>query len=127
MIGNMGAVLRTEFGKLGFDLNRMRLMNLWQHAPNNNEECYQLGFETVIKEAKGRRAILLLGSETVKAFCNRSVSKVCGMPVESSYLSVPIIYACVNPATAFHGTVGEVRLALKKFVNRVEGDIEANE
>jgi hypothetical protein len=36
--------------------------------------------------------------------------------VTSRYLSAPILYACVNPAVAFHGGIGEVRLALKKFV-----------
>ena len=122
MVGRMGEVLKMELGKLGMDLNRLRLCNLWHHKPNNNEDCYRHGFEQVIKEAKGRKAILLLGSESVKAFCNESVSKVCGLQVKSPYLSAPIIYACVNPAQVFHGTIGELRLAIKKFVE-VTGEL----
>lgn len=121
MIGKMGDVLREEFGRLGVDLRRMRLMNLWQHKPNKNEECYQLGFQTVIKEAQGKQAILLLGSETVMAFCDEKVSNVCGLNVESFYLSAPIIVACVNPAIAYHSTIGEMRLALKKFAKQIDG------
>jgi uracil-DNA glycosylase family 4 len=120
MIGRMGNVLRLELGKLGVDLHRMRIMNLWQHKPNGNEECYNLGFKTVIKEAKGKKAILLLGNETVKAFCDEKVSDVCGLNVESFYLSAPIIVACVNPAIAFHSPIGELRLALSKFVYQIE-------
>ena len=115
MVGRMGDVLRSEFGLLGVDLNRMRICNLWQHAPNNNDECYKLGFQTVIQEAKGKKAVLLLGSDTVKAFTDESVSNICGLRVTSNYLSAPIIIACVNPAQIFHSGVGELRLAIKKF------------
>lgn len=122
MVGKMGDVLRYELGLLGVDLNRMRICNLWQHEPNGNEDCLKHGFETVIAEAKGKQAILLLGSESVKAFCNENVSKVCGLEVKSPYLSAPIIMACVNPAVAFHSSIGELRLALKKFSIKI-GDL----
>lgn len=121
MVGRTGEVLKTELGLLGVDFNRLRLCNLWQHIPNGNDDCLKHGFEIVIKEAKGKQAILLLGSETVKAFCNENVSKVCGLTVKSDYLSAPIIMACVNPAVAYHISHGEVRLALKKFAQRIEG------
>lgn len=122
MVGKMGDVLRGELGKLGADMNRMRLCNLWLHAPNNREDCFKHGFEQVIMEARGRKAILLLGSETVKAFCDENVSDVCGLHVHSHYLSAPIIIACVNPAIVFRGgTIGELRLALSKFVQKIQG------
>ena len=123
MVGRMGTVLKTELGRLGIDINRMRLCNLWQHTPNGNEDCYKHGFETVIKEAKGEQAILLLGSDTVKAFTGEKVSEVCGLKLKSDYLSAPIIIACVNPAQAFHSNIGEMRLALKKFSLAIEGKI----
>ena len=115
MIGKMGDVLRSELGRLGIDLNRSRICNLWQHKPNGNEDCYKHGFEVVIQEAKGKKAILLLGSDAVKAFTGESVSKVCGLNLHSDYLSASTIIACVNPAIAFHSSIGELRLALKKF------------
>ena len=121
MIGRMGEVLKMELGKLGVDLNRMRLCNLWQHEPNNNADCYEHGMKVVIHEAKGKQAILLLGSDAVKCFTGEKVSDVCGLEVKSVYLSAPIIMACINPAQVFHSGVGEVRLALKKFVKRIEG------
>lgn len=120
MVGKMGDVLRQELGRLGVDLNRMRICNLWQHEPNNNEDCYKRGFETVIQEARGKKAILLLGSDAVKAFTGEKVSDVCGLNVKSDYLSAPIIIACVNPAIAYHSGIGELRLALKKFCLAIE-------
>lgn len=121
LVGATGDVLRKELGKLGVDLYRMRLCNLWQHAPNDNEECYQHGMKTVIAEAKGKQAILLLGSDAVKCFTGEKVSEVCGLNLKSNYLSAPIIIACVNPAQAFHSSLGEMRLALKKFSKQIEG------
>lgn len=121
MIGRMGTILKAELGRLGVDINRMRLCNLWQHEPNNNEDCYKHGMEVVIQEAKGKKAILLLGSDAVKAFTGEKVSDVCGLNIHSDYLSAPVIVACVNPAQVFHASIGEMRLALKKFSKHIEG------
>ena len=131
MVGNMGRVLRGELGRVGLDINQMRLTNLWKHPAQMvsakdtegqkiKEKCFQNGLEDVIKEAKGRQAILLLGSDTVSFFCNEKVSEVSGLEVQSSYLSPPLLFACVQPATVFHGGLGEVRLALFKFSRLVD-------
>jgi len=121
LVGPTGRIMRKELAYLGVDMNRMRITNLWQHRPNKNEECYKHGCAEAIKEAKGRKAILLVGSDTLKYFCDKSVKAVCGLQVTSHYLSAPIIYATINPASLFQrGGVGEVRLALTKFSEAVK-------
>ena len=77
-------------------------------------------FEQVIKEAKGKQAILLIGSDTIKYFCDLKVHNVNGLEVKSNYFSAPLVMACVQPATVFHGCVGELRLGLNKFAKRIE-------
>jgi len=124
MVGPIGNVLKTELAFLGIDLRRCRLTNLWLHTPNKQNECMEFGIQQAILEAKGKKAILLLGSECTKYFCDKSVRRVCGLQVISPYLSAPIIYACLNPVIAFKrggGGVGEVRLALKKFSKALKG------
>jgi hypothetical protein len=121
--GATGSVLRIELGKLGVDLSRMRIANLWLHIPNHNEDCLKYSVEQVIKEAKGKEAILLIGSDTVKYFCDAKVSQVNGLEVKSNYLSAPILMALIQPATVFHGCAGELRFGLKRFVEKVEGII----
>lgn len=120
MIGLTGKVLKRELGLLGVDINQVRLCNLWQHKPNGNEDCFKHGMEVVINEAKNKKVILLLGSDTVKCFTGENVSNVCGLTLVSSYLSAPTIIACVNPAIVFHSAIGELRLALKKFAKEVD-------
>lgn len=125
LVGRTGGVLRTELGRLGIDLNRMRKGNLWIHPPQKvknvkaeieqKDQCLKYSADLIIQEAKGRQVILLIGSDTVKFFCDQSVMSVSGLLVTSSYLSAPMIMAMVQPATVFHGGIGEVRLALKKF------------
>jgi len=130
MMGKMGGVLRSELGRANLDMNQMRLTNLWLHPPQKvgakdtegqriKAECFKQGLDAVIKEAKNRQAILLIGSETVKFFCNEKVSEVSGLVVESTYLSAPLIFACVKPTAVFSGGMGEVRLALQKFSKKV--------
>ena len=120
-VGATGRVMRKELAYLGIDMNQLRITNLWQHRPNKNEECFAHGCAEALKEAKGRKAILLVGSDTVKYFCDKSVQAVCGLQVTSPYLSADIIYATVNPASVFkRGGVGEVRLALTKFAEAVK-------
>lgn len=124
-VGPSGNVLRSELAYLGVELRDLRRCNLWLHPPNKNEDCLKYGAEQVIKEAKGRLAILLLGSDTVKYFTNKSVSSVSGLKLTSPYLSAPLIMACPNPANVFHSRCGEVRLSLQKFIRtcREEGII----
>ena len=122
MVGNMGNVLRTELAYLKFDFKSARRTNLWRHTPNKNKECLQNGMEEVIKEAKGRKAILLLGNEVVDLFLNKSVMKIAGLNVKCDYFSAPVVVCCPNPAMAFHAGhgIGEIRLALTKFVRLLE-------
>jgi uracil-DNA glycosylase family 4 len=118
--GATGSVLRIELAKLGVDLSRMRITNLWLHIPNHQEDCLKYSVEGVIKEAKGKEAILLIGSDTVKYFCDKKVSQVNGLEVTSNYLSAPIIMCCIQPAIVFHSVIGELRFALKRFSERIE-------
>jgi len=122
MVGNMGNVLRSELAYLKFDFKSARRTNLWRHTPNKDKGCLQNGMEEVIKEAKGRKAILLLGNEVVDLFLNKSVMKIAGLNVKCDYFSAPVIVCCPNPAMAFHAGhgIGEIRLALTKFVRLYE-------
>ncbi len=120
LVGPTGGIFRTEMRKLGVDVSTFRLCNLWLHTPNKNKDCLQYSMDQVIKEAKGRKAILLLGSDVVKVFCDESVLDVNGLQVKSIYLSAPIIVASVNPAYVFNQGLGELRLALRNFVKAIE-------
>lgn len=115
-----GKVFRSELEKQGVALNQWRVLNLWLHQPNNSEACWQAGYNNVLDEAKGKKAILLVGSDVVDTFTKYKVSDVSGLEVDSHILSAPIIYASVNPALALHRSVGEVRFAITKFVQRLD-------
>jgi hypothetical protein len=93
------------------------------HEPNDDAGCLVVGGQHAIREAKGRKAILLVGSDTVKYFTQHSVMDVCGLRVKSNFISAPIIMACVNPAMVFKpgGCIGEMKLALQKFSLAIEG------
>lgn len=115
-----GRILRRELERLGVSLSQLSLCNLWLHEPTKDERCFQAGYDNVLDNAKGKKAILLVGSDTVETFTGYKVSDVSGLQVESSVLSASIIYASVNPALAQHRALGEVRFAIEKFVHKLE-------
>lgn len=111
-----GTIFRKELERVGLSLSDFRLMNLWQHEPNQQEACWQLGYDTVLSEAKGKKAILLVGSEVIDTFVpSYKVSDINGLRVESPVLSAPLIVAMVNPAVGLHRAIGEVRFAISRW------------
>ena len=119
--GSSGGIMRTELGRMGVDLSRIRMCNLWLHTPNKNEKCFQAGLVYALKECKGRKLIVLIGSEPVKYFCDVSVEAYSGLVVTSTLLGTnAVIMACIQPANVFKGTVGEVRLSLSKIAQKIE-------
>ena len=117
-----GRVFKEEMNLEGMALNEFRVTNLWLHKPNDKENCWQAGYNHVLEEAKGKQAILLVGSDVVSTFTNYKVSDVSGLQVDSAILSAPIIMAMVNPASAMvigHG-LGEVRFAVQKWKSILE-------
>ena len=111
-----GKIFRKELERVGLSLSDWKICNLWQHEPNQQEDCWQLGYDTVLSEAKGKKAILLVGSEVIDAFVpNYKVSDINGLRVESPVLSAPLIVAMINPALALHRAVGEVRFAIGRW------------
>lgn len=118
--GESGKILRKELSILGLDLLQCRVTNVWFHVPNKNKDCFEAGKNACLEEAKNKKAILLLGSDTVELFTDYKVSEVSGLQIESTMLSAPIIYACCNPAVAFHGVVGELKFGLTNFVDRLK-------
>lgn len=115
-----GRIIRKELSLLGVDLLQLRVCNLWLHPMNKDDNCLKAGEDVCLDEAKGKDAILLVGSESVSHFTGYNVMDVNGLQVESPMLSAPIIYASVNPALAFHRGLGEVRFALTRFIKRLE-------
>jgi uracil-DNA glycosylase family 4 len=115
-----GRILKKELERCGVSLSDFRICNLWLHEPTKDENCFKAGYDNVLDEAKGKKAILLVGSDVVETFTGYKVSDVTGLQVDSTVLSAPIIYAMVQPALALHRALGEVRNGVEKFVARLE-------
>src|SRR5512138_3774941 len=54
-----GKVFRKELERVGVSLSQFRVVNLWLHEPTKSKECFQAGYNHVLDEAKGKKAILL--------------------------------------------------------------------
>lgn len=123
MVGRTGGILRTELAYMGWDLSGFGTCNLWQHEPNKNEKCLKHGRKVVIKEAKKKKVVLLVGSDVAKMFLTKTVSEVNGLNVKEFLkfpFSAPVVMAMMNPAVVFHNVHGEIKLALQKFIDEVE-------
>ena len=130
-VSRAGTIMRQQLAYLGYDLSQFGMCNLWQHAPDKivkkmpvyNPKCTEDGKKVVIKEAKKKKLILLVGRHISKMFLTKNVSELNGMIV-NDYLkfdfSAPVVMAMYNPAIVFHSVAGEVILALKNFIKEVK-------
>ncbi len=121
-----GYVMQREMRKVGLELSDFRTVCLWPHEDTNDVKCMEPQEKLVLEEAKGKRAILLVGAQAVMHFTGYKVSDVNGLPLESGALSAPIIYPLVNPSSVLVAGqgVGEIRFGLSEFAARLKKDEE---
>lgn len=126
-VGRTGEVLKDELARVGIQFNRCRVTNLWLHE--KTKECdvdYHVS-HLMAEMSNQRKYILMMGSELTKVLMGKGVMELSGLRVESPYLPKGVIaVAAPNPATAFHGRIGEFRLAVSKFVNYIKEDKDAS-
>jgi hypothetical protein len=110
-------VLRKELAKVGLDLSEFRIAFLWMHEPGKNDNCYLAGRDTVLEEAKGKEAVILVGSEASEEFCGYGAGDVAGLQVDSVSFSAPIVFVLPKPEGVFvrGAGIGELRLAVQKL------------
>ena len=110
-------VLRKELARVGLDIAEFRQTWLWLHEPGKNENCYKVGRDIVLEEAKGKEAVILVGAEATEEFTRFSASDVYGLQVESPALSAPIVFVLPKPEGVFvkGAGIGELRLSIEKL------------
>ncbi len=125
-VGEAGKILEYELFLVGLNLRGFRLTNLWQHMKpkkmdETSQQCFNQFVVELTKEMRGRK-VLLMGSENANTFLRWKISDCSGLLVESPLFPNDVVFvqACVNPATALHGTVGELRHAIQKFAERIK-------
>jgi len=117
-IGEAGQVLRAELARVGIQFDRCRATNLWLHNPSKEPGEYEYHMQNALNECKGRKAILLMGSDVSWAFLDRAVSDVSGLLVTSPLLTHDVkIVISKNPALLLRqgAVVGDVRHAFGVF------------
>jgi uracil-DNA glycosylase len=117
-VGITGDILMEELGRVGLQLNQFRITNLWLHQTQKRGETCGRDFhmQNLVHEMIGRKFILLMGSDVLKALTKNSVMEVSSLQVVGSFIpSDAIAIASPNPAAVTHGGIGELRLALSRF------------
>ena len=116
------AILRTELSMVGYPLLYARQIFMWQHAPVDDESHVNKVVADVMHEMKDRTHVLMVGSQLAKFFTKTIITEINGMEMESMLtpndVGVTYVY---DPAMASNKSVGEFRLAIQKFVERIGG------
>ena len=116
-IGQAGTVLKAELRRVGIDYKACRATNVWMHLPCKDPKEIDWHRKQASAEMRGRKAILLIGSDVSKIFLDKPVSDVNGLAFKlKSFDNTPVV-AAINPAQMLNddGTMGEVRFAIEKF------------
>lgn len=113
--GKAGEILQAELARAGLSVANFRITNLWLHAMNEKECDMAWHLDHLTKEMKGKKAVLLMGSELSKVFFHRGIMEMSGLEVKNEAFPKTRFMMSPNPALLFHGPVGEFRLAVSRF------------
>lgn len=117
-VGRTGEVLDNELRRAGLQMRNCRVTNLWLH--DRDEECDpKWHLNQLVKEFKGRTHVLLMGSELISALLGNHVMDYSGCHITVPEFKGVRFWVSPNPAIVFHSSVGEVRLAVTRFVEDV--------
>ena len=125
-VGPAGQVLKAELKRAGINYNDCRVTNLYMHMkppkgqdPEVADACFKWNMQQLLNEMKGRKAILLIGSELAKHFLDGGVMENEGLRVRSPRFpkSVKLAVAVRNPAmcTMKGRVLGGIRGAIENF------------
>lgn len=124
-VGNAGEVLKSELRRVGYNIRLVRLTNFWGHREPDkkddryNEE-YDYHFARLIDEMKGKKSVVLMGSQPVRIITGQNVTDVEGMvvtPIVPIPKSVEVLFAMRNPASVLTdgAVVGNVRHSMERW------------
>lgn len=115
-VGRTGEVLQAELSKAGMALQECRLTNLWLHEKDEKNCNVETHLNEMVKEFKGKTHILLMGSDVVRALLGQSVMNLSGTRLKLPVYKNIHFWVSPNPAVVFRSPVGELRMAMERFV-----------
>jgi uracil-DNA glycosylase len=116
-MGAYGMILRGELAKHGLDLWQFRRTCLWLHQFSKDKREKEWHYQQALQEAKDKKIILLLGSETTQTFLKHSSTEISGLQLKSDYFGADWVMGTVSPLSVLSGGCGEFKLAIQKFAD----------
>src|SRR5574340_853718 len=81
-VGESGKILAAELMRVGIQLAQCRVTNLWQHAKDEKGCDVQWHQNMMAKEFKGRKFVLLMGSDLAKILFEKGVMDLSGLEMK---------------------------------------------
>lgn len=119
--GPTGDILRAELARVGIPIQRVRLTNLWLHEKDEKGCDLKWHLNRLSKEISASRIALLMGSDLAKALFNCGIMDISGLEMKHQLFPKTRLFMSPNPADAMREPVGELRLALSRFKEALDG------
>lgn len=113
-------ILKNEMRLTGLQYPGTRLTVLWHHEANDSERCWEWNVVRTIQEVRQAQFVLMCGSEVTREFLDGNAYELSGLWMESRFLTNKCCMAAPSPTSLVNGTIGEFRLALKKFSRGIQ-------
>lgn len=113
LTGPTSEIIKAEFQFARMSLNQCYVTSLYPHV--HSDDCEFNYLDEAVTLFKGRKKVLLLGTDAVEPFFNRKAIDLCG--VWQKHVAFPGVkfMPCISPATVLSSDLGEFRLALSRF------------
>lgn len=118
-VGRAGEILANEMSYIGLHPSMFRITNLWLHQ--KDKECDENWHLTqLMKEIRGRRVALLMGSDLANIMFDKSITDLTGLVMKNDKAKGVKLLMSYNPALLIHSPAGEFKLAMREFRNLLE-------
>lgn len=113
-------ILRGELSRVGIVLDSCRLTTLWNHkAPKKpTDEQFSWHLSQFMGELEQAKYLLFMGNILSNAFVGSNISHVEGLELDIPILGRTASFASL-PDNKMKGNIGEFRLAIEKFGERI--------
>src|SRR5688572_21558579 len=117
--GRLGDILQSEVKRAGLQLNRYRLMSMWQHEKDEKGCDVKWHVDQMIKEFSGNTHILLMGHDAVQAMSSTSVANYAGLQLKLKDFPKIHFWVAPSPTSMLHGPIGDFRMSIERFAQDV--------
>jgi hypothetical protein len=117
LAGRTGEMLSKELPRVGLSLSSVQVTSFLNHLPN--KVCPDsIHMERLVQKFTGKKKVFIMGSDITMPLFSSNALDISGIWQTSPMFPEVRFMPCISPAAVLLGDLGELRLALSRFMEK---------